>query len=72
MSQPIALYPRDIHVTGHPARHGVADLHLVVDTNDTVDTHVILTADLLLALHRSIANKLAELPIHLVTTEADQ
>lgn len=69
MSDEITLYLRDIRITGHPPRHGVADLQLVIDTNDTVDTHVILTADLLLALHRAIGQKLAEFPIHLVTEE---
>jgi hypothetical protein len=67
----IILYPREIHITGHPAQHGIADLRLVVDTNDVADTHIILTTDLLLALYRRIGHKISELPIHLVT-EDDQ
>jgi hypothetical protein len=68
----ITLYPRDIHVTGHPARHGVADLQIVIDTNDTVNTHVIMTADLLLSLYRQIGHKLADLPICLVTEDVSK
>jgi hypothetical protein len=68
----ITLYPRDIHVTGHPARHGVADLQLVIDTNDTTDTHVILTTDLLVSLYRAIGKKISETPVRLVTEEVSE
>ena len=70
--QPNHPYPGDIHVTGHPAHRGVADLTLVVDTNDVHDTHVILTTDLLLDLYRRIGAKVSELPIRLVTEEISQ
>ena len=43
----------------------------MIDTNDTSDTHIILTSDLLLALYRAIGHKLADLPIHLVTEDVD-
>lgn len=65
----ITLYPRQIHVTGHPARHGLADLQLVVDTNDAHNTHVVLTTDLMLSLYRQLAIKIAETPIRLVTED---
>jgi hypothetical protein len=41
----------------------------VIDTNDAADTHVVLTADLLLALYRRIGHKISELPIRLVTED---
>jgi hypothetical protein len=68
----ITLYPRDIHVTGHPAQLGVADLCLVLDTNDVADTHVIVTTDMLVDLYRRIGRKISELPINLVMEDTDR
>jgi hypothetical protein len=63
----ITLYPCSVHLTGHPAQHGLADLTLTVDTNDTHLTRVVLTMDQLLDLHEQLTRKLAELPFHLVS-----
>ncbi len=63
----ITLYPCSIQLTGHPAQHGLADLTLTVDTNDTHLTRVVLTMDQLLDLHEQLTRKLAELPFHLVS-----
>jgi hypothetical protein len=63
----ITLYPSRIRLTGHPAQHGLADLALTVDTNDTHLTRVVLTMDQLLDLHEQLTRKLAELPFHLVS-----
>lgn len=62
----INLYPRDIHVQGQPSSHGVADL--IIDTNDTTDTRVVLTADLIVSLYRQLAQRM---PVRLVTEETD-
>lgn len=61
------IYPRSIWITGNPAQHGLADLALVVDSNDVVDVHIVITTDQLLDLHEQITRKLAELPFNLVT-----
>lgn len=58
----ITLYPSNIRLTGHPAQHGLADLTLTVDTNDTHLTRVVLTMDQLVDLHEQLTRKLAELP----------
>jgi hypothetical protein len=65
----ITLYPCAIRLTGHPAQHGLADLALTVDTNDTHLTRVVVTMDQLLDLHEQISRKLAELPFNLVSQE---
>jgi hypothetical protein len=65
----ITLYPCSIHLTGHPAQHGLADLALTFDTNDPHDTHIVVTTEQPLDLHEQISRKLAELPFNLVTQE---
>jgi hypothetical protein len=65
----ITLYPCCIRLTGHPARHGLADLALTLDTNQLHDTRVVITTDQLVDLHEQITRKLAELPFHLVSQE---
>ena len=65
--EPITLYPSGIDVVGHPASHGTADL--LIDANDTT-TRVVLTADLIVALHRALTNKRTRL--HLVTEEVSE
>ena len=59
VSGAITLYPCSIEVLGHPASHGTADL--MIDTNDVAMTRVVLTADLLVALHRQIGQKLSDI-----------
>lgn len=65
----VLVYPMDLRITGHPARHGVADLAITVDINSANDIHLVVTTDQLTKLHRDIAAKLSEHSFTLVTEQ---
>jgi hypothetical protein len=68
VTEATTLYPCSIDVIGHPASHGTADL--LIDTNDVAITRVVLTADLIVSLHRALTDKRTRL--HLVTEEVSE